>query len=473
MATKRIEFTEWLPDQPSLSSALTEATNVVPVGVGYAPFPAVVNLSSDAAENLNNVYAGKFSTINQLFAGGATKLFKYNAATLALTNVSQSGNYSGSDRWQFAQFGDTLLATNNQAKIQAWTVNSSSLFADVNAYAPVCKYITVVRDFVVAANISGTPNKVNWSNINDETNWTSGGASQSDYQIISDGGDIQGITGGEFGLVLLERGLVRMSYIGSPLFFQFDTISRGLGCTSGGSIAHYGATTYFLSDDGFYACDGTNIVGIGADKIDKYFFTHVDLNNINDMSTAIDAINNLVVWNYPNTDSGRSLLIYNFQTKKWASAETDTDYLSSIATSGVTLEDLDAFGALESIATSLDDRLWTGGKLLFGAVRDAKIVTFTGATTTATLTTGDIEDGYNSVAKLARPIIENGSGDVSVASRRMLDDTITYSTAVSASSENRCSLRSAGRYHRVKVSPTGSWLYAIGVDIDLEGQGTR
>lgn len=473
MATKRIEFTEWLPDQPSLSSALTEATNVVPVGVGYAPFPAVVNLSSDASENLNNVYAGKFGAINQLFAGGATKLFKYNSATLALTNVSKTGNYSGSDRWQFVQFGDTLLATNNQAKIQAWTVNSSSLFADVNASAPVCKYITVVRDFVVAANISGTPNKVNWSDINDETDWTSGGASQSDYQIISDGGDIQGITGGEFGLVLLERGLVRMSYIGSPLFFQFDTISRGLGCTSGGSIAHYGATTYFLSDDGFYACDGTNIVGIGADKIDKYFFTHVDLNNINDMSTAIDAINNLVVWNYPNTDSGRSLLIYNFQTKKWASAETDTDYLSSIATSGVTLEDLDAFGALESIATSLDDRLWTGGKLLFGAVRDAKIVTFTGATTTATLTTGDIEDGYNSVAKLARPIIENGSGDVSVASRRMLDDTITYSTAVSASSENRCSLRSAGRYHRVKVSPTGSWLYAIGVDIDLEGQGTR
>ena len=77
------------------------------------------------------------------------------------------------------------------------------------------------------------------------------------------------------------------------------------------------------------------------------------------------------------------------------------------------------------------------------------------------------------MAKLARPIIENGSGDVSVASRRMLDDTITYSTAVSASSENRCSLRSAGRYHRVKVSPTGSWLYAIGVDVDLEGQGTR
>jgi hypothetical protein len=64
------------------------------------------------------------------------------------------------DRWSFAQFGDVLLASNNAEKIQAWTVNSSTAFADASATAPIAKYITVVRDFVVAANISGTPNKL-------------------------------------------------------------------------------------------------------------------------------------------------------------------------------------------------------------------------------------------------------------------------------------------------------------------------
>ena len=105
-----------------------------------------------------------------------------------------------------------------------------------------------------------------WSDINDPTDWTAGAASQSDYQELPDGGDITGITGGEFGIVFLEKAIVRMSYIGSPLFFQFDTISRNVGCVEGGSIAQYGGVTYFLSDDGFYSCNGQQVVGIGSEK---------------------------------------------------------------------------------------------------------------------------------------------------------------------------------------------------------------
>lgn len=472
MATTRISLTEWLPDQPSTVGALVDVNNVVPLIQGYAPFPSSVDYSNAASEDLNNVYAGKFSSITQLFASSNSKLYQFSTATKNLTNVSKAGGYTGT-RWNFTQFGDVLLATNNAEKIQAWYVSSSSAFADVSATAPVAKYITVVRDFVVAANISGTPNKLQWSDINDETDWTSGGASQADYQIISDGGNIQGITGGEFGLVLLERGIVRMSYIGSPLFFQFDTISRGLGCTSGSTVAQYGSTTYFLSDDGFYSCDGINVKDIGTQKIDQWFFTNCDLGNIDSCSTAVDPIRNLIVWNFPNVNAGRTLLMFNFQTGKWSKASTDTDYISAVTTSGVTLEDLDAFGLLDDLTTSLDSRLWVGGKLLFAGTKGKKIVTFTGANATGTLTTGDIELGYDSVVTLARPQVDNGSATVSIASRRELDDTITYSTPVAATSEGRCSLRSYGRYHRLRLTPTGSWLYAIGLDIDNVSQGVR
>ncbi len=39
MATKRVQFTEWLPDQPDNSGALNEAKNVTPVYIGYQTFP--------------------------------------------------------------------------------------------------------------------------------------------------------------------------------------------------------------------------------------------------------------------------------------------------------------------------------------------------------------------------------------------------------------------------------------------------
>jgi hypothetical protein len=111
-----------------------------------------------------------------------------------------------------------------------------------------------------------------------------------------------------------------------------------------------------------------------------------------------------------------------------------------------------ALKTVDTLTTTLDDRLYAGGKFLFGGVRDTRIITFTGTYATANITTNDIEYGYNSVVTLIRPSVDNGSASVSVASRRMLDDTITYGSSVTASQEDRCSVRSAGRYHRVSLN---------------------
>ena len=325
-----------------------------------------------------------------------------------------------------------------------------------------------------------------------------------------------------------------MSYIGSPLFFQFDTISRNIGCIEGGSIAQYGGITYFLSDDGFYSCDGQNIVGIGAEKVDRYFYSNANIGDIDSISAAVDPERNLVIWNYTTVSGNRALLIYNYQTQKWCEADTDVDVLSTLATSGTSLDALDSaynvtagsfvvgkqytirtvgttsftsIGAvantvgvlftatgvgsgtgvaidmtasaaasktIDTLTTTLDDRLYAGGKFLFGGVRDTKIITFTGTNATASIITNDLEYGYNSVVTLIRPSVSNGSADVQIASRRMLDDSLYYSTAVSASQEDRCNVRSSGRYHRVNLIPTGAnWFSAIGMDIDYTDQGSR
>jgi hypothetical protein len=473
MATQRIAFTEWLPDQPTTANALLEANNVYPLTIGYGPFPLSADYSSAASEDLNNVTAAKFNLETQLFAGGTTKLFKFNPATTGLANVSKTGNYSSSERWSFTQFGSAILASNNSAKIQAWYVGTSSLFADVSATAPIAKFITVVRDFVVAANISGTPNKLQWSDINDETDWTSGGASQADYQLIAEGGNITGITGGEFGIVLLERAIYRMSYIGSPLFFQFDAISRNLGCNTPGSVTQYGPNTYFLADDGFYGCDGTTVYNIGNDKVDEYFYDNMALAQQETISAAVDPIRNIVVWNYPNTSGGRSLLIYNWLVKKWSSASTTSEYIVSLASSTIALEGLDAYGTIDTLPASLDSRIWSGGKFLFGGADGAKIVTFTGVNSTASIVVGEMEFGYNSIVTNARSQIDNGAVTIAVASRKELDDAVTYSSTVTQNSDGKCPLRSYGRYHRLKVTPTGTWTHAISVDVDYTPSGGR
>ena len=408
-----------------------------------------------------------------------TTTFTYANTGTDITSVSATGTtsiqaYTTADRFYFTQFGKKVICSNGNSRLQAWELGVSSTFQDLDASAPNAKFVAVVRDFVVAANIAGDENKVIWSDINDETDWTPSDTSQSDYQLLPDGGDIIGLTGGEFGLIFLERAIVRMSYIGSPLFFQFDTIAKNIGCYSSGSIAQFGNLSFFLSDNGFYMCDGQTVTPIGAEKVDKYFFQILDPNQIDSMSAAIDYANKLVVWQFIDIFAKDKLFVYNWQSRKWTICETDSTFVATAATTGVTLEGLDAYGTVDSIGTTWDSRLWAGGKFVFAGIQGSKLITFTGAPKEGYVTTGDLGNGNQSIVMLAKPKIDNGAGSVSVASRQLLNEVPVFSTAVASDAEGRVSLRSSGKYHRVRVYPTGSnWDIAVGTEVDIVSQGGR
>ena len=397
-------------------------------------------------------------------------------ALLNLVNVSRTASsYTASTLWTSTQFGQKVIAANGQDKLQAWTVGSSSNFADLSAAAPTAQFVTTVRDFVVAGKTSTYPNRLYWSDINDETDWTPGAASQSDTQDIPDGGEIRGITGGEFGIVLLERSVVRMTYVGAPLFFQFDNVTSALGCYESRSVVRYGALTYFLSDDGFYMTDGQQVKPIGSERIDRWFFDNCDPGKFDQMSAAVDPINKTVTWCFTDIFANNQLLVYNWSTDKWSHGDTTANFIATIASTGKSLEVLSAmYPTLDSVPASLDSRLWVGGKLLAGGVKGAKIVSFGGSALTAELQTGDIEaQGLETLATLARPIIDGGSATIAIASRKRLDGNISYASAVAADSDNRVSLRSRGKYHRLSVVPTGNWSSLVGTDLDLVPCGSR
>jgi hypothetical protein len=380
-------------------------------------------------------------------------------------------------RWRFTQFGNVIVAANGGNRLQGYNLNSSATFQDLAADAPASRYVTVVRDFVVSGYVGSTfPNRVQWSALGDESSWANSATTQADFQDIPDGGSVVGVTGGEFGLVFLDRAIHRMSYVGSPLVFQFDNISRNLGCYEPNSIIQYGGTSFFLASDGFYACDGQQIIPIGNEKVNRFFYNDADEGLLNLMSVAVDPFRKLIVWSYASVSSAvpDKLLIFNFQTNAWSSGTTSVSRVASSSSPAFTLEGLDVFGTLEQIQSSFDDRVWLGGKMQFAGVKNAKIITFSGAPMTATIETGDVEiPGTTSAITMAKPIVDNGSANVALFSRRLLNEQVVFGSQVVADSENRVSIRGIGRYHRLQLTPTGMWTSAVGTDIDLNGLGTR
>jgi hypothetical protein len=434
-----------------------------------------VDYSDAAPQNLTAAAAAKdTNSITSIYAAGTTRLFKLDTSDFSWDDIS-AVTYSGTFGWKFTQFGNSLIAANESNTMQYIDVMSGTTFADLAADAPKAKFVTVVRDFVVSGYQSSNKSRIQWSGINNEKTWTTSATTQADFQDVPDGGFVQGVTGGEFGLVLLERSIVRMSYVGTPLIFQFDNIARNRGCFEPNSVIQWQGITYFLGDDGFYACDGQNLKNIGAEKVNRYFFNSLKESDLGNMSAAIDPINNLVVWGYPTVDLDYRVLVYHVPTGKWSYADSTATRVAPVSTPSITLEGLDAFSAsLDALGISLDSRNWLGGKLLLLGIDGNKLITFTGASKTATIETADISaDANQSMVTMLKPIVDGGTGDASVASRLQLNQTVTFPTVTSANSENRIGVRSYGRYHRVKLQPTGTWTTAIGIDVDIQQAGTR
>jgi len=159
MAKQKVIFGEWLPDQPSVTGAVTDAYNCYPVTNGYSPLRAAVDYSQDAGQNLLITFAGKFSGASTLFAAGATQIYKFDSSDASLDALTTTG-YTAVEAWDSTQFGSKMILANGADKLQAYDLGSSTYFADLSADAPTAKYVTVVRDFVVAANVGGEENKV-------------------------------------------------------------------------------------------------------------------------------------------------------------------------------------------------------------------------------------------------------------------------------------------------------------------------
>ena len=485
-----IPFGEWLPDQSDLQNpGSTVAKNVLPAARGYRPFASLTELSGAATERLRGIYATKATDGTVLtFAGDDDDLYKLNTTTFALDSINSGYTMSGDTYWKFVRFGDEVIACGNDTDgLQGFTVGTDSAFAAISG-APAAREIAVVRDFVVTGNVTYSSathrSRVRWSAINDASSWTLG-TDQADFQDIPDAGQITGLVGGEFGVVLMERAIARMQYVGSPLIFTFEKVETNHGCNYPNSVASLGASqVFYLADDGFFMFNGQKSIPIGAEKVDQFFFDDLDFANSDRISCTIDPENQVVMWGYPSVNgigNPDRILVYNYAVQKWALVELDHELLSSSLTPTFSLEALDTLSSsLDDLTTSLDSRFYSGGFFQLSAGKDKKIHTITGAPLEATLETTEFEPANmrHSLIRSVTPYVTT-KGAVAptvtsqLASRTRQIDGYTYGSAVTLNNDNTCPIRGSGRYHRIRVNVNGDWRYALGVDIDASAMGKR
>jgi hypothetical protein len=358
-----IPIPDFSPDLSDLGTGVSQnIIGVVPRGDGYGPFQSLV----DFTQGLPAACQGYFFARNtdgsiSVFAGTSTKLYLLDNTTFGWIDVSKGATVysalSSGANWQFAQFNQTIMATQANTVLQSYVLGSSSAFADLAGSPPQAANIAIVNFFVVLTGLLSNPNRIQWSDLDGITTWTAG-VGQSDYQDLPDGGNCHGISGGDaFGLIFQDSSIRSLIYApGSGVVFDIVRVSTQDSLFGAYSIINAGANTFYCSAQGFRMIQPGGVpIPIGKERVDRWFLANVDSSALGLLIGATDPAATRVYWAF-KSQAGQAglfdtILCFDWsigQNGKWSVISQTGQYLAALARPGLTLHQLDAIapGAL-------------------------------------------------------------------------------------------------------------------------------
>lgn len=475
-----IPLAEWTPDLPPLGNpGALVADNVIPAANSYRSFPNAVPAANSLGGRVQGaIYARDAAQNVYNYAGDASALYRLVAQSFTVATRLVGGAYTTptDDYWEFVQWGETVIGVNgvNGDAPQQISLGGAN-FVNLTGSPPKARHAAVINNFVVLGNISDSAvgvQRVRWSAINNANSWTQDAATLADYQdLLGDGGWIQKIVGGENGgYVMQEHAIWRMTFVGSPLIFQFDKVKSGIGVFAPQSVVSIQGMIFFLANDGFYMFDGSSISPIGLNKVDNTFLDDLDPNYVYRVVGAIDPNRKLVLWSYPgsgNTGGNPNrVLVYHWGLKRWSritgvgGAGFNIEFILSSIAGGYTLDGLDAIStSLDALPYSLDSSQYVGGQINLSVFTTGhRLSTLNGSALPATVQTGEqnLISGHKTYITEVWPLVEGNaaSAQVAIVARNTLIESASTGAAMSPTSTGFALMRNTSRYQRFQVTTT-------------------
>lgn len=467
-----IPFGPWEPDRsPRLNDGyLTVADGAYPMADGYRPCGqwAQIIPTLGAAPKGGASFTSP-TGISTIIAGSAAGLYRGLSGGFSLLKSGYS--IQGEGRWRFAQFGGLAIAANGSDAMQKIDLTDFSV-SNLGGNPPRFEMLAVVKDFLVGGVMNGNIQALAWSAINNAEGWTFG-QDQSDYQVMPSGGRITGILSGEFGVILQRNRISRMDYIGGNIVFEINEISSNIGCVSVHTVAQWGRLGFFWSDQGPMMWDGTQVVPIGEERVNRWIQARYNKDTWPQISTAIDPVQGVVLWALPDRVIG-----YNWKIEggRWFTLPYASPIIFGGVTRDVTIDEQDpAVGAdddnLDSPGLlSFDDSSFKGGDpRLYVFSSGNALGAFTGTPMAATFTGTDVElfSGRRADIRWVRPETDAVDGlTLSLSYRQRLGDAVTTDSYTSITASGDMPVRTSGRYVKPSLAYAAgtTWGYVKGLD---------
>lgn len=361
-----IPFPPYEPDKNRFNSgALPFVNNVVPAADGWGPLssiiptPAIYAYLTDPEsgsrltdENGNRLIVGldwsgiagflrlpdactgmfaarRKDGVEVLFAGTASKLYKFDRDKLVWNDVS-STTYDSAVRWSFFRWGDVVYCQNGHDPEQKFNIETDSVFSD-NPSAPICKITAVVGNFVfrfnivswAAEGITNEPLMFMCSALENPEDNIVGDYNWCDFQFVPVGDEIMAVvpvTGGAH--IWLRSGVVPMSVVmTNGVTFVLGDVDTSRGTSAPYSLCSFGQDRYIIyTDDGLWSYN-SGFTPIGQDRVNRTFLANCDQDTFEDILSMNDP-ENAVIWiQYTNTDGERRMLGYQYNLDRFTASD--------------------------------------------------------------------------------------------------------------------------------------------------------
>lgn len=479
-----VKVGEWLPDFPMLTNpGSPHVKNALPEVDSYTQWPSLSEFSNalDAPVNgaiwlqdSNNTFFNFAGTYNE--TSGASKLYSLDG-NLNWSDVSKGAGYTSFVDWEFAKFGDRVIATNNNDAVQYLDLGGSN-FADLPGSPSRAQRIAVVRDFIVMGDsVDLGPADIFWSGFNNSEQWVPSQLTQSDRQtLFGRGGRVQRIIPGQYGVIFREHSIHRMDYVGPPIIFQLDEVEPGRGTPSPNSVVWDGVRNFYFGWDGFYNFNGVQSESISENRVERWFENSIDGGTLDKIRGVIDRRNKLVMWAFRTSSSlayNNRILAFNWGANRWSYGEVDTEHLAEFITSGFNLDTLDTPlpNGVDIDSIRMESTAYLGGALgLQAFTPNHKSADFSGAALIAEIDTKEELAGGGSMTYMnaARPLVEGSPAtDIQLAylTRNKQTDNAVETPLRSLNEIGEANIRKTARFVRGRLKISGGFDHATGIEI--------
>lgn len=460
----RFKLGEWLPDLADLDNpGVLEALNVLWESGQYRAYLPLSATSAALGQMPLGAYraTGFAGTEVSVVACDGTTAHIYagtGATASSWTDVTPTPSPSPSIRnGMFAQYKEEVFVTSRGPTSGPYSRTilaggGSTPYAKLTgAYgdAPKAGVIGVVGQFLVLGdlfwNAGGFPYQIQWSGIDAPHNWPTPNsadaiAQQSGTQYFkAQYGKVLGIADGDqWSVVLMDGAIERMTYTGGNTVFGFDTIYQGPGPVSPDAWVKFGPYVYYASATGFYVTDGTNVIPIGRNKVDRYFTSTCDFNNANLVRVGVHWDKRLVYWTFPTHSSSgivAEMMVFNIDEKKWTHVQDTIACFVKGEEANIVFDGIEAFSTNKSCGY------------------------FVGFPGTVTFVTAEAEfnPGKRAIVTSVTPQVSGATSvSVKVGSRSTQSGSVVYTPSITPDAfTGDCNCFVDNRYHRAEIDIVG------------------